>query len=79
MNHWLAKSRAVLEIDNPDKLIDLLTQQRAELSKIRTGFGKSKMGFKVSKDNMAERRTKKNIARIETRLSQLRLKGILPK
>ena len=74
---WLAQSRAVLEINDIDKLYKLLAEQRAELFKINTGFGKSRMAsikVKGGPKNLSSqnRKTKKNIARIMTRINQLK-------
>lgn len=74
--HYLAKSRQVLEIDDKEKLFKLLHEQRAELTKLSVGFGRKRMTFLAgktpNKDKKAIRNTRKNIARILTRLSQLR-------
>lgn len=76
MMGWLANSRAVLEVNDVNRLFQLLNEKHAELKKIKTGFGKTKMGNPKITNFMAERKIKKDIARINTRLSQLRQKGI---
>jgi len=76
---WLAQSRQVLEINDIGKLYNLLAEQRAELFKLNTVFGKKKSGsvVKESKNTSSQyRKTKKNIARILTRINQLRAKGV---
>ena len=82
-SHYLAKSRAVLQLDDVDKLYSLLAEQRAELKKLSVGFGRKRMsrvaGKAPVKNKMAIRNTRKNIARILTRLSQLRQKEMLAK
>lgn len=74
---WLADSRKVLEIKDIKKLYKLLGEQRAELIKLKTGFGKAKLAIKAKKGGMKNmpsqyRKTKKNIARIMTRINQLK-------
>ena len=74
--HYLAKSREVLQLDDKNKLRQLLQEQRAELTKLSVGFGRKRMTFLAGKtpfkNKKAIRNTRKNIARILTRLSQLR-------
>ena len=70
---WLANSRKVLEIKDEKKLYELLAEQRAELFKLNTGFGQKKMGAKTANNLSSNyRKTKKNIARIMTRINQLK-------
>ena len=77
MPHYLADSRAVLQINDPDKLIELLIEQNIELVKQETVFG-HKVGAVMHTNKSSEiRKRKKNIARIKTRLSQLRLQGVV--
>ena len=82
MVHYLAKSRQVLEINDVDKLYSLLAEQRAELKKLNMCFG-AKRGTRFSAtkqpatNKMATRNTRKNIARILTRLSQLKQKEMM--
>jgi len=77
--HYLGKSRQVLEINDVDKLYSLLAEQRAELFRLNMCFG-AKRGTQFSSkkpltNKMAIRNTRRNIARILTRLSQLRLQS----
>ena len=81
--HYLAKSRQVLELNDVDKLHSLLAEQRAELARMNMCFG-AKRGTQFSSkkpltNKMAIRNTRKNIARILTRLSQLKQKERLAK
>jgi ribosomal protein L29 len=70
---WLADSRRVFEINDVDKLDQLLVEQRAELFKTKVAFGKKKMGHMNIKYKVSEtKKIKKNIARILTRKSQLK-------
>ncbi len=70
---WLADSRKVLEIDDIDKLDQLLGEQRAELFKAKVAFGKKKMGHMNIKHKVSDtKKIKKNIARILTRKAQLK-------
>jgi len=75
-NHYLAKSRQVLEISDKDKLWKLLAEQRAELQKLSLGFGRKRMtplqGKANIKDKKAIKNVRRSIARILTRLSQLK-------
>lgn len=75
--HYLGKSRQVLEINDIKKLHSLLAEQRAELMKLSIGFGKSRMsrlaGKAPVKNKKAIQNTRKNIARILTRLSQIKM------
>lgn len=76
-NHYLGKSRAVLELDDPDKLYKLLAEQKAELMNLSVGFGRKRMTFTGAgkepvKNKKAIKNTRRSIARIQTRLSQLR-------
>lgn len=75
-NHYLGKSRQVLELSDVSKLHSLLAEQRAELMTLSIGYGKKRMTpvgkVRKKKDTRAIRNTRKNIARILTRLSQLR-------
>lgn len=80
---WLAQSRAVLEINDIDKLYHLLYEQRAELLKLDTHFGRTRgkainpLMKKSSKSMPSQfRKTKKNIARIMTRINQLKQKEL---
>lgn len=66
----------MLEINDIAKLYNLLAEQRAELFKLNTAFGKAKSGamqVKGGPKNTSSqfRKTKKNIARILTRINQL--------
>lgn len=83
MTHHLAKSREVLQIDDVEKLHRLLIEQRTELTRLSLGFGRKRMSplahKKSNKDTKAIRNTRKNIARILTRLSQLKQKELLKK
>lgn len=68
-NHYLAKSRMVLQINDPEKLNKLLQGEKAELSRyLSAGQGNKP----TLKNNSLIRNTKKNIARIKTRLNQLK-------
>jgi ribosomal protein L29 len=74
---WLAQSRQVLEINDIGKLYNLLAEQRAELFKLNTVMGSKRAGnvVKDSKNTSSQyRKTKKNIARILTRINQLNQK-----
>lgn len=78
---WLAQSRQVLEINDIGKLYNLLAEQKAELSKLSTTFGATKgrginPTHKKSMKSMPSqyRKTKKNIARIMTRINQIKQK-----
>lgn len=79
-SHYLGKSRQVLEINDKEKLWKLLSEQRTELKKLSTGFGKTRMtrvaGKAPIKNKKAIVNTRKNIARILTRLSQIKLEKI---
>ena len=75
--HYLGKSRQVLEINDPAKLRDLLAEQKGELMKMSVGFGRKRMTFTGAgkepvKNKKAIKNTRRSIARIQTRLSQLR-------
>jgi len=77
---WLAQSRQVLEINDLGKLYNLLAEQRAELFKLNTAFGKAKTGSIQTKGGPKNtssqfRKTKKNIARILTRINQIKQKA----
>ena len=78
-SHYLGKSRQVLEINDKEKLFKLLSEQRTELRKLSTGFGKTRMtrvaGKEPIKNKKAIANTRKNIARILTRLSQIKLEN----
>lgn len=76
-NHYLGKSRAVLELDDPEKLHKLLAEQKVELMNLSVGFGRKRMTFTGAgkepvKNKKAIKNTRRSIARIQTRLSQLR-------
>lgn len=76
-NHYLGKSREVLQIDDPDKLYKLLSEQKSELMKLSVGFGRKRMTFTGAgkepvKNKKAIQNTRRSIARIRTRLSQLK-------
>lgn len=76
--HYLGKSREVLQINDPVKLQSLLNQQRSELFRLSIGYGRKRMSplmhKKTNKDTKAINNTRKNIARILTRINQLKLK-----
>jgi len=76
-SHYLGKSRQVFEISDKEKLYKLLAEQKVDLMKQSIGFGKSRgtvgmNGNKPASDKKAINNIRKNIARIQTRLSQLR-------
>jgi ribosomal protein L29 len=75
--HYLGKSRQVLEINDQKKLHELLTEQRSELMRLSVGFGRKRMshtgaGKAPVKNKKAIQTTRRHIARILTRLSQLK-------
>ncbi len=76
---YLAKSREVLQINDLNKLHKLLAEQRAEILKHKVSFGRKKSGdMKVKASVSGFRKTKKNIARILTRINQLKQKEMMP-
>lgn len=76
-HHYLAKSRQVLEMTDTNKLHKMLNELRAELSTLQVGFGRKRMtntgsGKEPVKNKKAIRNTRRSIARILTRLNQLK-------
>jgi len=80
-HHYLAKSRQVLEINDEAKLHKMLIELRAELAGLSVGFGRKRMTFTGSgkepvKNKKAIRNCRRSIARILTRLNQLKQKKL---
>ncbi len=73
---YLFKSRQVLEINDPKKLQDLLNEARSELRKLSVGYGRKKMaplaGKAKQSNRKAVRNMKRHVARILTRVNQLK-------
>jgi len=75
--HYLGKSREVLQINDTAKLHKLLEEQRGELMRVSVGFGSKRMspmgnGKEPVKNKKAIHNIKQNIARILTRINQLK-------
>jgi len=75
--HYLGRSRQVLEINDKTKLQKLLEEQRGELMKVSIGFGSKRMSFTGAssapvKNKKAIKNIRRNIARILTRMNQLK-------
>ncbi len=75
---YLYKSRQVLEINDPKKLQNLLNEARSELKKLSLGYGRMRMsplaGKAKASNKKAIRNMRRHIARILTRINQLKQK-----
>ena len=76
-HHYLAKSRQVLEINDVAKLYKMKAELKGELVKISAGFGSKRMTFTGAgktpvKDKKAIKNIRRSIARIMTRINQLK-------
>ena len=70
---WRAKSREVLQINDFKKLEKMLVEEKAEMMKMESHFGRRRGGDMRVKASVSDfKKTRKNIARIKTRMSQLK-------
>ena len=76
MASYLAKTREVMQVTDMNKLYKMLHELKAEMRKLNTHYGNVRMsplqGKVNSKDTGAFKNCRKAIARVMTRINQLK-------